>query len=160
MSLLILSRFQCVWLKFCLIGVPFLIQRIQTLALLFKSAQSTCTKRTARASPTMLQASKLSDSRTDRVVKMAAIQVSSFYEKKVLLTQSADGGVTVPQVSHLYSGFTLKKSATMSQSAECSAAFVSGGTQVTQNTARCAQVTLPMVRSAVKAGDEVKFLMS
>ena len=39
-----------------------LIERIQTVALLFKSAQSICTKCTAPLWPTMLQAAKLSDS--------------------------------------------------------------------------------------------------
>ena len=62
---------------------------------------------------------------------------SKFTENKVLLSQSADGSVTVPHVTHLYiysaKDLLEKKNATMSKSAECCAAFVPGGTQVTQN---------------------------
>ena len=100
-----------------------MIQRIQTLALLFKSAQSTCNKCTARVSPTMLQAAKLRDSNTDRLINIAAIPSSSmdlrpskFNEIKVLLSQSADAGVTVTHVSYLYiysSRIYFEKSATI-----------------------------------------------
>ena len=43
---------------------------------------------------------------------------------------------TSPICTYTHQGLTWKKDATMSQSAECCAAFVPGGTQFNQNTAR------------------------
>ena len=43
---------------------------------------------------------------------------------------------TSPICTYTHQGSTWEKSATMSQSVECCAAFVTGRTQVTQNTAR------------------------
>ena len=89
---------------------------------------------------------------TDRLVKMAAIPSPSFQiQRKRSTTFTVRRWwryypVRLPSVHifikdpsvHIFIKDQLgkKKSATMSQSAECSAAFVPDGTQVSQNTAR------------------------
>ena len=81
MSLLILSGFQLIWLKFCLIGVTFLIlsdSAYPNPCFAFQVCKNTCTKHTARVSPTMLRAAKLCDICTDRLVKIATTPFSSF----------------------------------------------------------------------------------
>ena len=95
---------------------------------------------------------------------------SSFqiHRKKVLLSQSADGGVTVPHVNHLYISSAkdlLRKRVQRCRSllsvALRSFLVVRKSPETLHDlSCCCSHVLLPMVGNAVKAGYEVKFLIS